>query len=173
MCLPCLCRVLLSLSLCRVVCLCCRVVCLCWAFYLSFCQVVCLCWVLCLPVSHVVCQCQLSISVDLSVSARLLVFVELSAEVCPVTTVVFLAISSESPVEKCLHFKRFNISRIPDQNGISQAYYILEIHNSGREPSIYCYGSGFWAWLFVLLFLFLCQMLIMRLCFLQFYICIV
>ena len=26
-------------------------------------------------------------------------------------------------------------SRVPDQNGISQAYYIVEIHHSGQEPS--------------------------------------
>ena len=30
-----------------------------------------------------------------------------------------------------------HISRVPDQNGVSQAWYIVEIHHSGREPSIY------------------------------------
>ena len=29
-----------------------------------------------------------------------------------------------------------NISRVPDQNGISQACHIVEIHHSGPEPSI-------------------------------------
>ena len=29
------------------------------------------------------------------------------------------------------------ISRVPDQNGVSQAWYIVEIHHSGRKPSIY------------------------------------
>ena len=28
------------------------------------------------------------------------------------------------------------ISRIPDQNGISQACYIIEVYHSGREPLI-------------------------------------
>ena len=28
-----------------------------------------------------------------------------------------------------------NKSRVPDQNGVSQAWYIVEIHHSGREPS--------------------------------------
>ena len=28
------------------------------------------------------------------------------------------------------------ISRAPDQNGVSQAWYIVEVHHSGREPSI-------------------------------------
>ena len=30
-----------------------------------------------------------------------------------------------------------DISRVPDQNGVSQARYIVEIHHSGWEPSIY------------------------------------
>ena len=30
-----------------------------------------------------------------------------------------------------------NMSRVPDQNGVSQAWYIVEIRHSGREPSIY------------------------------------
>ena len=32
-----------------------------------------------------------------------------------------------------------HISRVPDQNanGVSQAWYIVEIHQSGRKPSIY------------------------------------
>ena len=29
------------------------------------------------------------------------------------------------------------ISRVPDQNGVSQAWYIVEIRHSGRKPSIY------------------------------------
>ena len=29
------------------------------------------------------------------------------------------------------------ISRVPDQNGVSQARYIVEIHHSGRKPLIY------------------------------------
>ena len=29
-----------------------------------------------------------------------------------------------------------SISRVPDQKGASQAWYIVEIHHSGREPSI-------------------------------------
>ena len=29
-----------------------------------------------------------------------------------------------------------DITRVPDQNGVSQAWYIVEIHHSGREPSI-------------------------------------
>ena len=29
-----------------------------------------------------------------------------------------------------------HISRIPDQNGASQAWYIVEMHHSGRKPSI-------------------------------------
>ena len=33
--------------------------------------------------------------------------------------------------------RRENISRVPDQNGVSQLYITLEIHYSGREPSIY------------------------------------
>ena len=34
------------------------------------------------------------------------------------------------------------ISRVPDQNGASQARYIVEIHHSSWEPSIYvvCFG---------------------------------
>ena len=32
---------------------------------------------------------------------------------------------------------RVCISRVPDQNGVSLLYIILEIHHSGREPSIY------------------------------------
>ena len=30
-----------------------------------------------------------------------------------------------------------NISRVPDQNGVSPLHIMLEIHHSGREPSIY------------------------------------
>ena len=29
------------------------------------------------------------------------------------------------------------ILRVPDQNGVSLLYIMLEIHHSGREPSIY------------------------------------
>ena len=36
-----------------------------------------------------------------------------------------------------------NISRVSDQSGASLLYIILEIHNSGREPSIYfCVDFG-------------------------------
>ena len=44
-----------------------------------------------------------------------------------------------------MHFVHFNnnnnnnnkrISRVPDQNGVSLLYIMLEIHHSGREPSI-------------------------------------
>ena len=31
----------------------------------------------------------------------------------------------------------FRISRVPDQNGVSQAWYIVEIYHSGRKPSIF------------------------------------
>ena len=34
------------------------------------------------------------------------------------------------------------ISRVPDQNGVSQAWYIVEIHYSGRESSISCHDQG-------------------------------
>ena len=34
------------------------------------------------------------------------------------------------------------ISRVPDQNGVSQAWYIVEIHHSGRKPSIYPVEAG-------------------------------
>ena len=30
-----------------------------------------------------------------------------------------------------------NISRVPIQNGVSQALYIVEIHHSGRKPLIW------------------------------------
>ena len=32
------------------------------------------------------------------------------------------------------------ISRVSDQKGVSLLYIMLEIHHSGREPSIYCQG---------------------------------
>ena len=35
------------------------------------------------------------------------------------------------------------ISRVPDQNGVSQAGYIVEIHHSGREPSIFVCKCNF------------------------------
>ena len=31
----------------------------------------------------------------------------------------------------------FNMSRVPNQNGVSLLYIMLEIHHSGREPSIF------------------------------------
>ena len=50
----------------------------------------------------------------------------------------------ESAVSICLLlntltacFVVFYISRVPDQNGVSQAWYIVEIHHSGRKPSIW------------------------------------
>ena len=44
----------------------------------------------------------------------------------------------EMTVQKfCIvHIDRFNISRVPDQKGVSLLYIMLEIHHSGREPSI-------------------------------------
>ena len=36
----------------------------------------------------------------------------------------------------------YYISRVPDQNGISQACYIAEIHHSGLKPSICFKGAG-------------------------------
>ena len=33
-------------------------------------------------------------------------------------------------------FSLYNISMVPDQNGISQACYIIKIYHSGPEPSI-------------------------------------
>ena len=30
-----------------------------------------------------------------------------------------------------------DISRVPDQNGVSQACYIVKIHHSGPEPAIW------------------------------------
>ena len=35
-------------------------------------------------------------------------------------------------------FLLFIISRVSDQNGVSLLYIMLEIHHSGREPSISC-----------------------------------
>ena len=32
-----------------------------------------------------------------------------------------------------------SISRVSDQNGVSLLYIVLEIHHSGREPSIWIY----------------------------------
>ena len=32
------------------------------------------------------------------------------------------------------------LSRVPDQNGVPQAWYIVELHHSGREPSL-CKGD--------------------------------
>ena len=37
-------------------------------------------------------------------------------------------------IHSCTHM---HISRVPDQNGTSQAWYIVEMHHSGREPSIW------------------------------------
>ena len=34
------------------------------------------------------------------------------------------------------------ISRVPNQNGVSQAWYIVKIHHSGQEPSIFSHTSG-------------------------------
>ena len=36
-------------------------------------------------------------------------------------------------------------SRVPDQNGVSLLYIMLEIHHSGREPSICCVFFH-WRW---------------------------
>ena len=52
------------------------------------------------------------------------------------------------PGEWCLVIVAFcrrmiytGISRVPGQNGVSQAWYIVEIHHSGGEPSI-CWTGG-------------------------------
>ena len=37
------------------------------------------------------------------------------------------------------------VSRVPDQNGESLLYIMLEIHHSGREPSIYSRDTPFWS----------------------------
>ena len=37
------------------------------------------------------------------------------------------------------------ISRVPDQNGVSQLYIMLEIHHTGLEPSIYSGDTPFWS----------------------------
>ena len=37
------------------------------------------------------------------------------------------------------------ISRVFDQNGVSLLYIMLEIHHSGREPSIYSRDVPFWS----------------------------
>ena len=37
----------------------------------------------------------------------------------------------------CIQPVSISIMRVPDQNGVSQAWYIVEIHHSGRKPSIY------------------------------------
>ena len=34
-------------------------------------------------------------------------------------------------------FNSDEMSRVPDQNGVSRLYNMLEIHHSGPEPSIY------------------------------------
>ena len=36
------------------------------------------------------------------------------------------------------HTSYITIARVPDQNGASQALYIVEMHHSGRDP----YSSG-------------------------------
>ena len=38
-------------------------------------------------------------------------------------------------------YSGFFISRVPDQNGVSQAWYIVEIYRSGRKPLIF-WGSA-------------------------------
>ena len=43
------------------------------------------------------------------------------------------------------HWETLNwlsISRVPDHNGVSRAWYIEEIHHSGRKPSIYLMSVG-------------------------------
>ena len=41
----------------------------------------------------------------------------------------------------CQHAQLYEqISRVPGQNGVSQLYIMLEIHHSGREPSICPFG---------------------------------
>ena len=37
------------------------------------------------------------------------------------------------------------ISRVPDQNGVSQAWYVAELHHSGQKPSKF----SFWSWIIV------------------------
>ena len=43
------------------------------------------------------------------------------------------------------------ISRVPNQNGVSQAWYIVEIHHSGREPSDFVLFVFFCCFFFVVL----------------------
>ena len=54
----------------------------------------------------------------------------------PPTTLVCVCVSlSLSPPFSL--FRCWQISRVPNQNGVSQAWCIVQIHHSGREPSIY------------------------------------
>ena len=50
---------------------------------------------------------------------------------------------------KCVFFLSFFLLRVSNQNGVSPLYIMLEIHRSGREPSlsfflscIFCFGGG-------------------------------
>ena len=49
-----------------------------------------------------------------------------------------------------IHPSCCNISRVPDQNGVSLLYIMFEMHHSGREPSIYYvqFSSRFFFFLF-------------------------
>ena len=37
---------------------------------------------------------------------------------------------------------RMDISRVPDENGVSRLYNMLEIHHSGPEPSKFCLSNS-------------------------------
>ena len=47
-------------------------------------------------------------------------------------------------VQIVITMKHILISRISNQNGVSLLYIMLEIHHSGREPSICC-DDAYWS----------------------------
>ena len=49
---------------------------------------------------------------------------------------------STEPINRLARHEQTTISRVPEQNGVSQAWYIVEIHHSGRKPSIYRLRTG-------------------------------
>ena len=58
-----------------------------------------------------------------------------SAQSLKFKTALTLAFTSTFSVVKEITFSPLCISRVPDQNGVSQAWYVVEIHHSGQEPS--------------------------------------
>ena len=42
-----------------------------------------------------------------------------------------------------LHNENHTILSVPDQNGVSQAWYIVQIHHSGQKPLIYTQWKSF------------------------------